>query len=54
MIEYHLVNETVEYAPDIVMDEYEKVFVIQRSTDETILIPVTSVIKIIHNHHDEQ
>jgi len=54
MIEYHLVNETIEYAPHIVMDEQEKVFVIQRSVDETILIPVTSVVKIIENHnHDD-
>jgi len=54
MIEYHLINETVEYAADITMDSEEKVFVIEKSVDETILIPVTSVVKIVHNHYDAQ
>jgi len=54
MIEYHLINETIEYASEICMDQDERVFIIPRSTDETVMIPVGSVVKIVHHESKEQ
>lgn len=54
MIEYHLVDETIEYAREITMDAEQILFLIPKGDLQMVMIPACNVIKIIEHKTEEQ